>query len=338
MVSWQKFKESNFEIYPYIDTFNFLDVKLRIQTDSHPVIRFLQNYFSRFRQNGYFGEHELTITAPQQTENHLLSIKAPGQQYYVFRTDNGYKLYCEYQGTGTVKTVWFENDQSLKGDSDQNYSMKNKISFQDEQSEIFPFIQIGILRTLATLRPANHLLHGAAVSWKDSGIIFLGGSGQGKTTLSIALVKMGFKFLSDDIACLNAKAGEIVPFPSRVNPHQSGVKLLSPLISAEKLRKSSWPRDIEDVFPQSLGQTTPLNHIFILNDKFGVEPVICRISGDDALAHAGNLLYTTQADPHSAISKLSSAFNQAECYELTIGNLTSTASLITSLVAQEVNA
>ena len=61
MLSGQKFSGSNFDIYPYTDTFNFLDVKLRIQSDSHPVIRFLQNYFSRFRQNGYFGEHELAL-------------------------------------------------------------------------------------------------------------------------------------------------------------------------------------------------------------------------------------------------------------------------------------
>lgn len=70
-----------------------------------------------------------------------------------------------------------------------------------------------ILRnTLAQIR--SHLLfHAAALSRRDKGVILAADSGCGKTTLTLALVRQGFKFLSDDVAVLGLNDGELAPYP-----------------------------------------------------------------------------------------------------------------------------
>lgn len=70
-----------------------------------------------------------------------------------------------------------------------------------------------ILReTLARIR--SHLLfHAAALSWRDKGLIVAADSGCGKTTLTLALVRQGFKFLSDEAAALDIHNGELTPYP-----------------------------------------------------------------------------------------------------------------------------
>ncbi|MEN8221310.1 MAG: hypothetical protein ABFS56_34175 [Pseudomonadota bacterium] len=66
--------------------------------------------------------------------------------------------------------------------------------------------------TLAQIR--SHLLfHAAALSYRGKGIILAADSGCGKTTLTLALVRQGFKFLSDDVAALNLNNGELAPYP-----------------------------------------------------------------------------------------------------------------------------
>lgn len=49
--------------------------------------------------------------------------------------------------------------------------------------------------------------HAAAVSYEDRGLLILGKSGQGKTTLSVDLLANGFHFLADD-RCFLKKCGE----------------------------------------------------------------------------------------------------------------------------------
>jgi hypothetical protein len=57
------------------------------------------------------------------------------------------------------------------------------------------------------------LIHSACISSPEGcGLLFPGLSRQGKTTLSLALVRSGYSFLSDDL-CFYSPQGEIYPFP-----------------------------------------------------------------------------------------------------------------------------
>lgn len=54
-------------------------------------------------------------------------------------------------------------------------------------------------------------LHGSAVSYGDTGLVFTGRSGAGKTSLTVASLRLGAAFLSDDI-CVISSQGSILPY------------------------------------------------------------------------------------------------------------------------------
>lgn len=49
-------------------------------------------------------------------------------------------------------------------------------------------------------------LHANGVVNQDRGVLIVGDPGDGKTTLTVSLLKAGWKFLSDDVVCLNGSA------------------------------------------------------------------------------------------------------------------------------------
>lgn len=65
---------------------------------------------------------------------------------------------------------------------------------------------------LAIIGPSVGLtsLHSACVAWKGDGLMLVGGSGAGKSSLSLALSQMGLDFVSDDRTLVSEKQGRLV--------------------------------------------------------------------------------------------------------------------------------
>lgn len=49
------------------------------------------------------------------------------------------------------------------------------------------------------------VLHGSSISFNNKGIIFSGLSGSGKSTMIANMINKGFKYISDDLVCLDSK-------------------------------------------------------------------------------------------------------------------------------------
>lgn len=56
-------------------------------------------------------------------------------------------------------------------------------------------------------------VHAAAVARADELVLLAGGSGAGKTTLTLALLETGWSYLSDDLAPVAVETGLVHPFP-----------------------------------------------------------------------------------------------------------------------------
>ncbi|EIJ43860.1 serine kinase of the HPr protein, regulates carbohydrate metabolism [Beggiatoa alba B18LD] len=83
-----------------------------------------------------------------------------------------------------------------------------------KHNSLLPAIAHGVIlrQTLAKIR--SHILcHAAVLSYNNQGYIIVADSGCGKTTLSLALVKQGFKLLSDEMVAISLATGELTPYP-----------------------------------------------------------------------------------------------------------------------------
>lgn len=80
--------------------------------------------------------------------------------------------------------------------------------FGSLESQCFKLITDEIYRKIG-----SHVwIHGGGVAFQDKGIMILGDSGTGKTSLILKLLSSGFKFLSDEVIPVEKKTGRMVPF------------------------------------------------------------------------------------------------------------------------------
>lgn len=148
------------------------------------------------------------------------------QRYHFF--DQEFELHSDHAETLTLMDIMFRrfavmnnnnHNEVLKYEVLTNVGGQARIITKDycyvveSPQRLRSLAHAIILRnTLAQIR--SHLLfHAAALSWHGKGVIMAADSGCGKTTLTLALVRQGFKFLSDDVAVLGLTNGELAPYP-----------------------------------------------------------------------------------------------------------------------------
>lgn len=113
-------------------------------------------------------------------------------------------------------------------------------------------------------------LHAAAVSDGTRTIVAAGPSGHGKTTLALALGRLGFRLLSDDFAPLRRADGRVEPFPKQVGiarrdvppePARGGTgSAEAPAFGDKRLvDPGALPGGVE-------GSARPLTHLLLLAD------------------------------------------------------------------------
>ena len=137
----------------------------------------------------------------------------------------------------------------------------------------WPYV-VGATMVHRTICAQSNVLfvHAAAVEIGGAGVLLVGPTGSGKTTLCVGLAAGGNRFLSDEIGAIRLDELSLLPFPRaagvRPGPRASGAE---PLLTGRELAverfadgstKSLVPATTLDAVP--LGSTVPLRHIVVL--------------------------------------------------------------------------
>lgn len=202
-----------------------------------------------------------------------------------------------------------------------------------------------VCRLIAARVNTHFLIHAAAISYNDQGVILAGDSGYGKSTLTLALVRRGCRFLSDEFAALGRSDGLLYPFPRSLQLlpgtlERTGYADIAHTANPwlEKLAL-----DVDQLGPDSLGSPVPLRHVVILRDPdridsgngrsptFSSAPRLLPYKIDQAalqtLKHyyfggIGPLLENEYSgDPLKLTMDLINVIRGAGCYELHVGHL-----------------
>ncbi len=152
------------------------------------------------------------------------------------------------------------------------------LSFSTYRSfEVLPYLEwMVISRALA--EPSRFLqLHGAALEGEGRGLLVAGHEGSGKTSLTLSLIKEGFRFLTDDVALLHPFSRRLHPFPRPFHLDEASARELS----LERLLKGEFCFDYyysrrkaiyfnpESIFAGSRARATPLKLILFLGERKG---------------------------------------------------------------------
>ncbi len=90
------------------------------------------------------------------------------------------------------------------------------------------------------------LVHGAALEKGGRVIVLLGEGGSGKTTLSVGLLKRGYRFLSDEVVAIDINTLGVRAFPRALNIKNGSLPLFSSLEPELSLYSCSVSMDSEE--------------------------------------------------------------------------------------------
>ncbi len=201
-------------------------------------------------------------------------------------------------------------------------------------------LQAALLETVAFANRNYYFLHAGVVAWKDAGIILAGDSGSGKTTLVVNLILHGFRFLSDEAACISRDLDTIEPFPRKLNLRQGSLALLGLSFDSERIvdfMETDEPVhmiDVEEIVPSCLSQTCRAQCILFLGG-YGEEPRLEPICSSNALFALPRFLIAEIEDPAFLLFSFAKLLNEVKCYNLIIGEPDATVAEIMRLVKRE---
>lgn len=185
--------------------------------------------------------------------------------------------------------------------------------------------------------------HAGAVARGRTGIVFPGGSGRGKTTLTLALIGAGYRFLSDEICLVDPLSLSARSFPRSIFLREDGVGLFGDLNVGRYLgdifvmREKKCLFEIEKKSIQPGGVDVRVCFIIFPNYTPGARAALQEVSPVEALARlisSGSVLNMSHlgADQGGAIDSISALVASIPCFELTTPNINDAVRLIDDLV------
>jgi len=310
----------NAEFLPQ-DLYRFLGHDLAIRSNSKEMLEGLRLMYGRFYlgpDEGPSGRRGPSRRRPIQTMEILDNLASSNQ---LLLRDDHYL----YRFTRIGKEGHFSCQDRQTLDLDL-------IGFCDPLT----LVQSALLTTVSALADNYHLFHAGVVSQGKEAIILPGSSGMGKTTLVLKLVTEGFKFLSDEVACLDPERAIVAPFPRSLNLHPDSQELLNIPVPENAPRHPvgdrewEWSLDIEDLVPGCVsGPCKPRYMIFLRG--FADRARLEYLSRSNALFELFRSFVHSKSDLSQALFKFAPLLDSLECYNLVIGDLDETAKLLVDL-------
>jgi len=296
----------------HLDVYHFWGYRIGIRSNSDEILSHFRSVYGRF----YNGEELSTPKANGQAESTQACIIEAvdniasrqelllndGKEFYELRCKNLYEFDPAYYGKGSVP-------------------------------DPIAFITYLFLKNKYRIIQRYLLFHAAAISHNGQAIVLPAPERMGKTTLSVQLVKSGFKFLSDEVACIDPKRKILKPYPRKLNLNAESCDMLNlPEWPEESLRRSGadgteWSVDIEQIVPGSLSPECFLSHIIFLRG-FGETPRLEPVSSSNALFKLFKFSFTQASRPASQLYKFASIMDGVDCYNLVCAEPERTADLI----------
>ena len=297
------------------DIYRFLDLTLSVRSNSQEVLDYLRAVYARF----FFG-CDGSVSLPHQEENRssvleVIDRTKEDRELHVRDDSDSYTLQCE-----SVYSLDPADPQWVDG-----------IPYP------LAYVQWYLLRHVSLRVEDYHFIHAGALAWKERALIFPAPSGGGKTTLCLGLLSKGFRFLSDEIACLHRNSGIVEPFPRTARFDERTRGLLG--IPASQVAKAphargenaGWLLHVENVFPSVSGGAPILRYMIFLRGQ-GETTRLEPLSQTGALFALFKQSFRKPENIGATLFEFAPLMKEVRCFNLVLGDLTEAVDMVRALV------
>ena len=191
-----------------------------------------------------------------------------------------------------------------------------------------------------TLLNTSHLatIHSACVSWRNRGVLLIGESGAGKSSLSYACARRGWTYTSDDAISilLDGRDRRVMGNSTAFRFRPSIVELFPELSGYVRQRNGKPTLEIRtDSLPNLLlSDETAVEYIIFLNRKLSNSgPTLAPVSRYQSLEQLCLNPWPAELEAYSAQTKAIERLSEAPAFKLTYGGFDSAIDLIEQLIA-----
>ena len=188
-----------------------------------------------------------------------------------------------------------------------------------------PLFTLPLIESLK--RRGLYSIHAAAVADGDRCVLFPGGSGAGKSTIALALLRAGFSFLGDDMQFLIRRAGglRVLAFPETFDLTDDTVRLFPELhVLLEEKKMPGWPKRQfrgEERFGAPIAwECRPAALVFPHVANTGRSSLLPLDPGEALLELAPNILLTEPVSSQAHLDALAELVAACPCYRLETGS------------------
>lgn len=183
------------------------------------------------------------------------------------------------------------------------------------------------------------LIHAAGVETGGQGIVMPAPQEAGKTTLSAALVKWGFRYLTDEAVAIDARTRRALAYPKPFSVDRGSWAVLPDLQPQldprlEGLQVDQWQVPPEALRDGAVVVSAPVGYVITPRYVAGSETRLDPLSRADAIRllaeHAFNFRYFP-----AGLELLAGVVRGARCFRLTVGSLERACGLIEALTTDE---
>lgn len=223
------------------------------------------------------------------------------------------------------------------------YAGGRKVFGSDNRDHIPVYLEWAVTCSMLE-KPLNHYyqIHSGGVVKDGRAMIFVGRSGMGKTTLSLALLIKGFKILGDDVNLINPDSMTVVPYP-RNFIIKEGTENLLPGIAGFKNgtrdyfmeeRGKIWYLDPSLAGDRWETQGVRLGKVFILERTNSKKTSIAPMGKvDSVMAFMKNVLNISRFG-ENGIRFLVDLLKDIPVYRLSANNLRNAAGMVAGLISK----
>ena len=246
-------------------------------------------------------------------------------------------LYAAFPGPGRAAHRYALHDGAAEGTPSELWFDRDRVGEAQDTDALVAMLVHDLNRR--ALGGSDHLvLHAGGVEHDGFGLVFPGAMEAGKTTLTAALVRAGFGYLTDEAVAIDRENLRIHPYPKPLSIDRGAWPLFPELeprvdLATDAYKADQWQVPPADIRADPLGEPCAVSVIVFTRYEDGIETSIEPLRRGEALVELAKNTYRFDAQGSAALDVLAELVRPAACYRLTSGDLDAAIAAATDLLA-----